>query len=413
MTKRLNRSATSVIALLGVASIASQAGVASAAEISDSAQSIKVGEGDLFLSGGLGYQYDDNKNRTATNESDLTGVVVSPTVVYKADQGSLQFQTSYEGGYGSFDDSAFDFDDHRVEVSLGSELSRRWRLGANFNVTQRHDDFDNEIDATNGIRDNFVVINSVSADVGFRYGAQGAKGNLEGGLLVLTHDLEELDFNPEGINPDFDLVEPSLQFSLRLSQDTRLTLGVTHGQFDFDNSVDRSITRTLLGLQFSQTGKVRGFFRVGNAVTRFDDSRSSFSTFVFDSVITYLPVSFSRFVLRGSRRLDNRDNSAVDFSNAGTTSDIVSLSWIHKWGSRFSTDAFARLELTDRECPAASEDLSVIGLTSNYQLFNKVSLGLGVQQESQTGDLCAGDTRDADVFDYDRQRINVSVNFTL
>ncbi len=383
--------------------------------VSDAAQPIRLGGGNLYLSGQIRYLMDDNKNRSRTDPRDISGVVLSPAAVFQADQGSLDFQASYEGGYATLDDSNFDFEDHVAAVSVGSTLSKRLRVGADASYIQRHDEFDEDVDVGTLVRDDLVVSQNTKLNAGLIYGAQNARGNVSAGLTLFSHKLDELDVDNSSVAPDYDLVEPAVELSLRVSQDTRFTIGFIQGLYDYENdNSDRSITRGLLGLQFSPTGKLQGQVRIGSAYTSYDTGvNPSKSNAIFNFAVTYRPVSYSRFILRAQRRLDNSDNSSIDFSGFGTTSDIYKLDWFHQWTPRIATDSYVSWVSTDRECPDSSTEFSSGGVKVIYSFLRSWTISFDVQQDSSSSSLCDTDSRDAYSLGYDRQKIDVILGYTL
>lgn len=370
---------------------------------------VNVGDSQVYPSIRVDYIQNDNAFLTDANKKSASGVIASPSVVWKADKRTTVLTARYKGNYGKFSESALDYNDHSLGLGVGVGISKR--LGASIDLTfdQGHEQLGTNLTRVDAqAYDEQVVFRDFSFNTRLRYGAKAAKGNVEVGLLYTDHTPETL----KGISgaTEYTLVQPSVLFSLRVSPDTRLLFEVLNSTYDYrEDSRDRTDLTVLSGLQFSATGKLTGILKLGVTQSDYElTSRQDSSELFVDSNIIYVPQDQSRLNLRLKRDFDNDDGSSLS-----AVSDIIRLGWRYDWSERFYHRLSAGRTSTSRTCPDRGESTVFYGLEGNVKVYRWLEVGAGIYQQNGTGDSCPGDTAETDKLDYERQNIGVHVRATL
>lgn len=400
-TKTLSKPLTAILLTLsGTTALAQQRG-----------QPIEIGESNLFPSAEIRFISDSNAFLTPDDETDTTGVVVSPRVEWLAQRRLLDLSLVYQGDYAAYSEDTLDFDDHLLSFTAAAELSARQRVRGSVAVSRAHEPLGTDL--TRGIADENteqVESTNLDAQASFVYGANNAKGNLELGLRVADQNFTNQDEITDGRS--FTEFEPFAVFSLRLSSDTRLLFEGSISDQSFDEEIrDRTDSTVLVGISLGENRKTSGTARIGYTQASFEqDTRGDEDAFVADIALRWEPADFSAFELTASREFDNSEADAVQ---SLTLDDFVRLRWSHDWSSRVSTDTFVSRRGSDRDCP----DLDTTTLTAGVQIAFSVRrwlvLGAGVDASSRSSDSCPVPDPDFNDLDFDRQTGSIFLRATL
>ncbi len=371
----------------------------------------KVGEADFYPAVRVEYLTDSNVLLNAENETEASGVRVTPEFLYRAGKGLVSLEAEYKGEYNSSDVSVASYADHALRFEGNAEFSSRIRAGARLGIVSDHQELGTYL--TRGIADentDAVEYNQTTFDVFSRYGAAQAKGNIELGLSI-----DSLNFSNQSDLTDgesYNNVEPYAQFSLRVSPDLRALAEVRFGSTSYDNSgKDRSDTTFLLGVDIAPTGKLNGQIKVGSTLTSYDaNDLSDSSELVMRSELKYAPVDYSLFSLVVDREVEKLSDNAATI-NAAEVTDLVQLNWTHYWSTRFFHRAKIARTSIQRDCPSQDVIVNLVGYEFNLQFRRWLEFGVGGTGASREATSC-GDPN-ATNLSYDRTLVGIHVRATL
>ncbi len=373
---------------------------------------IAVGETDLIPAVRIDYVSTDNLYRKAEDEVSGSGVLVAPSLVWRADRRLLSLSAQYAGEYGSYSEDGLDYDDHELLLQGNGNISSKQRLFANLSFSKTTEEQGTgQTSTVLDPLDEQIEINQVTGRVAYTYGSLEARGNITGGLLVNSTSFANVEQFTDG--DDYSLIQPYGVFSLRISPDTRALFEVRIGQRDYDADInDRSELSLLTGVELSASSKLSGNARVGFTSVSYDNADDADSTAVIAEVgLLYSPVSYSTIGLNLDRRL------ATEEIGNGLLGDSVyssaEVAWNHDWSSRIQSTAAVSYLDSDRDCPDYSTQTLSATLELNYQVRRWLSFGVSGGQATRALDACEGTTEaDADL-DYDRSVVGAHVRATL
>ena len=374
---------------------------------------VRVGEAELYPSLRVDYVRDTNAFLAPDDPRETDGVVVRPELEAVADRRLLELRAAYRGEFASYDEDALDFADHAVELGAVAELATRRRVSGELYYARRHERLGTNHTLGRGESfDEQVVFDFFGADGSFTYGAQGARGNVTGGLYVERVTYATLDEVTDG--DDYTMIRPYGVFTYRLSPDTRALAELRFGRFTFgDADEDRNDVTAFLGIALAATGKTSGAVRIGNTFSDYAaEARDSDSTFVTEIDLAYLPRPYARLSLTLYRELDDLEGipDAADLPQAIETR--AQLNWNHEWSGRVSSLAFARATSVERGCPSRDTLTSSVGIELSIQLRRWLSIGFGGTTSAREASEC-DDAPDALDIDFEGQTYGAHVRATL
>lgn len=348
-----------------------------------------IGEAAVYSSVRLGVLSTDNAFRASENTVESSGFRIAPTASVVADRRGLRFTAAYNGDFASFSEAELDYNDHQLTGSVGAILGARKQLSATTKLTFRHEELGTGLTrgtANNG--DEQVEATDVSVDANYLYGAQTAKFNITGGLLLQNVAFQNRSDLTEG--RDFTKIRPYGRLSYRLSQDTRALVELAVSDFGFGNeSFDRSVIELLTGLSFQGSGKTLGQLKVGVASNNYSDSRVEDTTvFVADIGLNFSPSSASRIEVNFKRQINNEEG--IDFSNGATQTinDAALLRWTKKWSGFSKSVAYVSFESQNRDCPTSGTQSAEGGLEISILPRRWIEIGAGISSRNVTADDC-------------------------
>lgn len=353
-------------------------------------QSIKIGETDLVPSIRLDFQSTDNTFRTDEAGLDSTRVIVNPELTWFAERRLLSLKGKYEGNFASGSEDVSDFTDHLLGFSADAELNSKNRSRATISIAFEHSDVGTGVlsNATESDPNEVAEFNRIELFGAHTYGASGARGNLTGGLRILSVDYQNQSTFTEGRS--FTSLQPFVQFGYRVSGDTRVIVGGQISSFSFDDDTsDRVDTTLFTGAEIAATGKLSGVFRIGATQSNFDnDARSDETSLFLDVNLEYQPSNFAQFSLDLRREVDNTRGSFAALESAFETT--ITANWDHQWSSRISTLAAISVDQFDGICPDPSDVVTTPSFEIEYAIRRWISFGLNGSLESRAVSSCAG-----------------------
>ncbi len=382
----------------------------------EDAQSVKLGETDLFPALRLDFTSNDNAFRQPDQAAiDTTGVTVSPDLVWVADRRLLSLVGRYQGEYHASSEDALSFDDHTFSIRADADLSIRKRLSGNLSLGFGHQGFGTELtrgESTEGAE--LVEFTDFLAEGRYRYGAEGARGNIVVGARARSLGYTSRSDVTDGRS--FTQFQPFAQFSLRISGgNTRVLSEIRIASFSFDDSRrDRNDLSLLAGVQLATRAKTGGSFSFG--VVQSDsasDDVSDETRFIYEAGLFWEPTTFSKFDLQGSREIDNEGSSLVANNADSSTLDRLSLNWNHNWSSRLSHLAVLSVSNRSGECPERDRSIVTAQFELNLQIRRWLSAGFNADVETQQVDDCMSFDNGLDDLDYDNTQLGIHLRATL
>ena len=381
----------------------------------NTAASIKLGEADLTPSVRLDFVSNSNAFLTPSDETDVTGFILSPQLEYVADRRLLSFTLGYSGAFAGFSEDALNYADNRLTAGINANLSTKHSLRASVGVAGLHEQLGDGLTLGDGedAGDQVERVDSRFEGV-YTYGADNARGNIVAGFIVTNRDYQNRSDLTDGL--DFTTIGPYARFTYRISGDTRAFVGVRLLNFDFDDGDgNRTQVTPSIGLSFAGTGKTGGEARIGVTTANFDDELEGDTT-LFSAAIDmyYEPSDFSRFDIGFIRDLNNVDALGGGNSLASDSiDDNIDLTWTYIWSGFVTTRAVFAAELRQRECPTLGTDEFNAGFEIGLNPRRWIEIGAGFTQGVRNTDECVEIVGDAGDLDYDRQLINLFVRATL
>jgi len=373
-------------------------------------QAVKLGDTNLTPTLRLDYVTVDNTFRSADDPVGTSGLIVSPSLSWVADRRLLALSAGYDGRYGAYDESARDFDDHRIAFGVDSAPGTRHRLNGRFLLNRSHEEVGTGQTRFLNNPDDQIETTASTLRLGYVYGAASAKGNVGTGIIFSAVSYDNFDEITDG--DDYSAVRPYVTFSYRLSPDTRLVAETRYGVVDYDDDRrDRSEISVLGGFDLKATSRTGGSVRLGVTNASYDTQGiEDSSTFVADVDLFFSPRTFSRFSVSFNRDLNTVDNDAAGARQS--TVDKLGISWSQEWSSRLSSRLAYELERFDRTCPNNGTDTGTIALEVGVNIRRWVSVGLSASNSQRTVGDCSG-LREPGAADYDVNNLGAFVFVTL
>ena len=374
--------------------------------------SVKVGNTDLFPEIELRYEQTDNAYRTDADPLDSDRFILSPRLEWVADKGLTSLNATYVGSYAVASESNLEFADHQLGFNGETEFSVRSRAEASLEFSLDHEEAG--IFLSQGIAQDLNELNTlqqIALSLEHTYGVRSARGNIVTGL-----DFRDINFNNNDNitrGGSQSLLSPYIDFSLRISGDTRGFLRLKHTTFDAESALrDGNALEAALGLKWDISGRTGGLLTLGQSTRSFDAGFEDQSTAVYELTAFYNPTNFSRFQLSAGREFSARNPSPENFQGEDSIADELTLLWDYGWSSRFSHRVRIKSEGVSRECPEPDTQRTIAGLDLNLVVRRWLSIGAGYTVESRDSSTCSGVT-DEDDLDFDRQQISVFTRVTL
>lgn len=381
--------------------LAANSGLVNAQE--DQAAGIKLGDTSLVPLLGVTYFTDDNVFSDKDNAIESSGLKITPQLHWIADRGLNYIALNYNGELISFDETEeADFSKHLLDISTKLEFSARSRLSASVVFKSDRSAYSSYL--ARGLDQSVEPIEykTNNLNLAYRYGAQSARGNLEFSIKAGVLDFTNYEDITNGYN--YSYYKPSATLLYAISGDTRVLAGVSFTSTDYDQSdglveLDNQQFDIYTGLEWDATGKTGGDFRIGLGDRDNDASaRKDSSTMIVDLGAYWLPTSYSRIDLDGSRRF------AVDSSSSAVRTELKG-SWRHDWSSRTYSVVKTGWLNYDSDKKLDQRKQTQLGLELGYKFYR----WLGLRVEVNAIDATSPDER----LEYKKQWLGIGLDASL
>jgi polysaccharide biosynthesis protein VpsM len=392
---------------------------------------------------GLTIGHDSNVAQTNVNEVSSFFTRISPGVRLDSGNESRSFSLAYELDSARYQDSSpDDYTDHRLStgVTLSPTVRTKFDVGAGYERGHDRRGTNSRQGLQTAIGTSGTPIAVVSdgldtdrwvrkdLDVGFNYGAPGARG-----ALALSGGVSNLDYTNNKSYSQFgnrQLQYLEGRFGWRIASKTQAFVSARGANIDYDLArrisgirLDSSEKTYLLGLQFDASAKTSGHFGIGRTQKDFDDARlRGYSGTAWDVGLQFRPRSYSVIDLSANRGTQEAVNfiRGLNGVNALDTDYLVSnaltLSWTHGWSDRFHTGMDIGREKLDFRLAGNSirdDVLNFWGLSADYQLRDWLSLGAGYKSYDRNSGIKNASASENALYDFKRDEISVSFEASL
>ncbi|MGB0664068.1 MAG: outer membrane beta-barrel protein [Pontibacterium sp.] len=310
--------------------------------------------------------YDDNIYGDETGAKGSFTSVISPNLLIAAEKDNDSYSVNYNMAIGTtYSSHVDDYVDHNLSGSAQLELDSRNRLTLGANLGRIHESGPN-----NGDAPAYFVDHGISAGYGF--GAEGAKGNIEGSFAYQSHDT--LNYHTENAGDVRENLLLGGKFLYRVAPKTKL---VTEGRIetaDYEQesttSLDNTSLKFLGGVAWEATAKTAGEAKIGFVNKDFDSTLTDRDSFTWEIGATWSPLSYSNFGLSTSQAFNETDGDLID-------SATYSLTWDHTWSDVVSTNVAYSLTNDDYLDAGRKDDTNSFTVGANYELKRWLSVGVG------------------------------------
>jgi len=375
-------------------------------------QGKNIGPGSIYPDLTLKTVHDDNITRSAFNEIESFGLLVSPHLNYEIKNNKKRFyidsmleSMTYEGS------GQDDYLDTRLQTGYEYTPTRRTFVGIQGEYFKSHDD--------RGTGQSEGVGNLVTTpdkwhhymiEGNGRYGTEKSKGR---GELDLGYISKEYDnHRSRTFVRDRDDTYANARFYYRLMPKTSLLIEGRFTDFNYDQdatgipSLDSDLYRILAGVTWKSTFKTTGTATIGYIQKDFDSgSRDDDGDFTWEVGVEWRPRTYSIFTLNTSRDY-LETNGFGDFIKE----DSVDAGWTHQWhkvSPRLSSSVdFRYAEDTYPDTGTGREDdYWNVGVAVNYKMRRWLDISGGYTYDERDSNI--------NLLDYDRNFFELSVNVAL
>ena len=347
---------------------------------------VPVGSMQFYPSVRVGIGHDDNLTLTNANEIDSGFALIGPvfSLIGEGDKARAEF--TYEGEYVDYwDSSADNYDDHRLFHATDLVFTDRWRAGFNLEYLSKHDGRGSTDLAVSNEPDEWE---SYGASAKVRYGADSAKGRIEGEVSYV--DKEYTNNRAVTVTQDKDDTKGRGTFFWRVGGRTDAILEAIVTDIDYTLATslqDNTVTTYNAGVQWEATGKTTGSVRLGYTEKDFDSNLvPDYDTFSWDIEVDWNPKTYSTVKLVTSRTIEDSTGvgSSIDKATYGAA-------WKHNWRDRFSTTLQGGYEDLDYNSSPRQDDYYLMGLRGDYEMRRWLNIGLSWQYRDNDSNLDAND----------------------
>jgi len=374
---------------------------------SESSNGIHSGRFTLSPGLALNVQQDDNLFEASDNELDvlLTEVVPSVGMQFKGVLTDLELE--YQLFDGSYDDSPLDdYTDHRLQGSLGYQLTRRSRLDLNGHYFREHEQ-------RSATRFDFIPdsepdeYDESNLQLTYTLGRKKSKGRLE--AHVGAFDQEYTNNRTQTLDDDRKSLFYGLTFFLRVNPRSNLFVEYLHSEIDYINdpvavegsfdSLDSDRDRIFGGYSWQISGKTQGAIKLGYGQRVFSDSdREDFSGLSWQIKASWQATK--RSVLRLETSQEDKE-SGQGTSGGFIDEQLYGIEWERRWGNKLTSKVFAEYVIEDYIdfIQDRKDRLSLVGFRMDYRLIKWLNLGLSIDYSENDSSI--------EGFDYTRNRYTI------
>jgi hypothetical protein len=333
--------------------------------------SIQLGETPVFATPYLGFGagHDDNLFLSNTNRKSSTLYVVSPGLKLEARDPNKVIQFNYQGQYGHYTQSSEDnYVDHNANVQFDMAVDRRnfFRLG--YLYVRSHDPRGSTDRPISTDPDKFRLDGPSAA---YTFGTPGARGRIE--LYYSNLEREYLNNRQFTMLSDRRTQEYGGIFYLRVMPKTSLLAEARHTDIDYKLSsspLDSREDRIYAGVTWEATAATTGTLKYGRLEKKFDQSFSTERTSSWEALVTWRPLTYSRFDFYSARQT----NESTGVGSFILTS-VAGVTWTHAWNSVFSTGVDARYTKDEFQNATRVDETKSLGFRAGYKFRRWLTLG--------------------------------------
>jgi len=308
--------------------------------------------------------------------------VVSPSVQLVVDRQNDAYRLTYAIEDGTYDhNQAEDYTDHTLTAEAILELNSKHRLNITSQYLREHEDRGSN---NSGTGDKPSEYTDKRIEATYRYGAEGAIGNVELTGSYLDHQFNNFKSINEGRNREN--ARFGATFYYRVAPKTSGLLELRYEDIDYSlstSTLDSVETKYLLGVQWDATAKTSGTAKVGYMEKSYDSAvRKDQDGLSWEVSARWSPLTYSVFDISATQEFEEASGNedAID-------SQVLSLSWTHAWNDRFSTNMM--LSRMDEEYSGISrtDETDTFVLSANYELQRWLSVNLAVTNTDKSSNI--------------------------
>jgi hypothetical protein len=354
-------------------------------------------------------EYVDNLFRTPDDKKETGLSVLKPRVQAWLESGLNTYSFAYTlEDFRYFDSSDDDYTDHRFNIDIHHEFNAKNVLNLYGEFFDSHEERGTGLsEGVADLIDSPVEFERKTAGTDYTFGNLQSNGRLK--LAAKYRDTLYQNFRQDTQYRDYDQYGLDGTFYWKVASKTDVLAEVRYQEIRYDlvdplrrgGSFDSDEYNYLLGVSWQPTAKTSGSVKLGffersyESLEREDDDGFSWEVDVYYKPRTYSVVNLA------SRRFSQETNGLGDAVNTAETS----LKWDHDWSSQSST-ALTGLYQTDDFRGSERKD-KVWGAEASYKYAMRrwLDLGVGYRYEDRNSDF--------DLYDYDRNKVFISADFSL
>ena len=374
------------------------------------AATVPFGSFDFIPTLDVGFRYDDNVTRQASDEIASFTQIISPQLILLNNFGASQARFGYRLRNERFFSSSEDnYTDHFLSTGVEYELNVRHRLDVSFDFEDGHEQRGTGFSILN-IADSPDTYKETDLALQYSYGAPGAAGRLDFNANLASRDYD-LNTLP-GRARDRGINSVGGTFYYRVGATTDATFDIIRKVVNYNvaadpsNPLDSTVMSYLVGLSWEATAQTSGFAKIGHEEKDFDSSlRDDFSGVDWSAGVTWEPTDNSEVTLS-----TNNDTNETNGEGNFIRQRDYRLVWNHRWLERLRTSASITFSEDKYEGQAVEfgvreDDLQQFNATAYYQFRRWINFELGY----------TFDTRDSnrDGIDFDRNQLLLNAFITL
>jgi hypothetical protein len=333
--------------------------------------SVQLGDSPVYMTPYLGFAVgrDDNLFLSNGNEKASTVYITSPGFKLDARQGATVFQASYQGQVGRYSQSEDDdYVDHLVHGQFDAAFDRRNFLRLGVDYVRSHDPRGSTDRILSGHPDRYEQASPFAT---YALGAPGAEGRLE--IYGSTLDKRYLNNRQTTAAGDRTNQEFGGAFYWRVMPKTYVLAEARQTQIHYKlpgSPLSADETRYYGGVTWEATAATTGTIKVGRLQRQFKSDEPKFSGTSWEALVTWTPLSYSKFDLYASRQSN-------ESSGLGTfiLSSLAGVTWTHAWSSVLTTGLDARYQKDEYQEFNRTDETKALGMKVGYRFRRWLTLG--------------------------------------
>lgn len=340
---------------------------------------LKFGNVNVFPSAELRWGHDDNLTQAPATPAQpavsssvwILNAGLTADLEYKGDRYSLD----YLGAYSRYTSSSKDnVENHTLRLQGANILDVRHALRWQAGLVDGYDPR-GSTDATFSAQ---APSHYRTYRVGgtYAYGAEGAKGRLEGDAFFTTK--EYLNNRDTMRTADVDTTELNGRFFWRVMPKTSAAFEVRYADYDYvaaDAGLDSSSLQLLVGANWNATAATSGSFRVGHMSRRYD-SRADYTGFSWEAGVTWKPLTYSTFTFTTGRNINDTTSGAPGAVGDFVLGTSYGVNWTHEWRSNLRSEVSWNQVKSDYEGVARLDKLDTYKFGLYYDLRRWMNAGV-------------------------------------